>query len=360
MSALIMLHFLYIFILCLSLSFFFSMGSLRVGSLNMNGGRDRQKREMVKEVEKINKLDVIFLQETHSTMKDEVDWGLSWGGQIFLNHGRNVSGGVAILFSCNSKINVLSSCDLVKGRGQMVKANIEGSIYCFINIYAPNIGTERVDFFNNIKKALELNDFDYLILGGDWNCTVDFNNDRLSEEPHLQSSRNLKSLLVQFDLIDAWRIKFPNERQYTWVKIVDGRVSAARLDRFYLSQGLRSKLTDSVIRPVGFSDHHLITVTIFLKQEVNRSQWHFNNKLLQDETFCGNFKILWQKWKEKQLSFESLNKWWEVGKAQIRIFCQQYTSFSSVVLKQAIKEVEEAIRKIENDLLNGGDAETMH
>ncbi len=29
----------------------------------------------------------------------------------------------------------------------MVKADIEGSIYCFINIYAPNIGTKRIDFF---------------------------------------------------------------------------------------------------------------------------------------------------------------------------------------------------------------------
>jgi len=74
------------------------MGSLRVGSLNMNGGRDRQKREMVKEVGKINRLDAIFLQETHSIIKDEVEWGLSWGGQVFLNHGSNLSGGVAILF----------------------------------------------------------------------------------------------------------------------------------------------------------------------------------------------------------------------------------------------------------------------
>jgi len=135
-------------------------------------------------------------------------------------------------------------------------------------------------------------------------------------------------------------------------------VSAARLDRFYLSHGLRSKLIESVIRPVGFSDHHLITVTISLMQNITRSQWHFNNKLLQDVTFCENFKILWQKWKEKRSLFESLNKWWEVGKAQIRIFCQQYTSFSSTMLKQAINEVEEAIKQIENGLLNGGDAES--
>lgn len=39
---------------------FFSLGSLRVGSLNINGGRDRQKRELVKEIVYLNKLDVIL------------------------------------------------------------------------------------------------------------------------------------------------------------------------------------------------------------------------------------------------------------------------------------------------------------
>lgn len=268
MSDLIMLHILLSFFLYLSLFLFFSMGSLRVGSLNINGARDRQKRELVKEIVHMNKLDVIFLQETHSTTKYEVDWGLFWGGQLFLSHGSNVSGGVAVLFSNSLKVKILNSCEFVKGRGLMVKADIEGSIYCFINVYAPNIGTERIDFFNNIKKSLEQSDCDYFILGGDWNCTVDFNIDRLSEEPNLQSSKSLKELLLLFGLIDAWRINFPNLKQYTWVKVVDGRMSAARLDRFYLSQDLISKLTDSSIRAVGFSDHHLIIVTLLLKAEI--------------------------------------------------------------------------------------------
>lgn len=78
-SVLSMLHVLVF--LFLYLFFFFSMASLRVGSFNINGGRDRQKRELVKEMVHMNKLDVIFLQEMHSIKKDEVDWGLFWGGQ---------------------------------------------------------------------------------------------------------------------------------------------------------------------------------------------------------------------------------------------------------------------------------------
>ena len=39
--------------------------------------------------------------------------------------------------------------------------------------------------------------------------------------------------------------------------------------------------------------------------------------------------------------------WWEVGKAQIRVFCQQYTSHSTSRIKAAIQELEVSIRNIE-------------
>lgn len=40
-----------------------------------------------------------FLQETYSDKENERDWGLMWEGQYTLNHGSNVSAGVAVLFS---------------------------------------------------------------------------------------------------------------------------------------------------------------------------------------------------------------------------------------------------------------------
>lgn len=192
MSVFSMSHGLVSFCFCLFLSLIIFMGSLRIGSLNINGGRDKQKREMVKQIVNINKLDVIFLQETHSTVKDEVEWGINWGGQVFLSHGSNVSGGVAVLFSKSLKVKILNCITIINGRGLMVNAEIEGLSYLFINVYSPNIGTERVEFFKNITESLKQSACDYMILGGDWNCTVDFNNDRLSEEPHLQSSKSLK------------------------------------------------------------------------------------------------------------------------------------------------------------------------
>lgn len=47
------------------------MDVLRVGSLNINGGRDGCKRALVFETIKQKKRNVIFLQETHSDIANE-------------------------------------------------------------------------------------------------------------------------------------------------------------------------------------------------------------------------------------------------------------------------------------------------
>lgn len=72
------------------------MEVLRVGSLNINGGRDGCKRALVLETIEQKKRNVIFLQETHSDIANELEWGLWWKGQYILSHKTNVSAGLAI------------------------------------------------------------------------------------------------------------------------------------------------------------------------------------------------------------------------------------------------------------------------
>ena len=52
--------------------------------------------------------------------------------------------------------------------------------------------------------------------------------------------------------------------------------------------------------------------------------------------------------------------WWEVGKAQISVFCQQYTSLSTTNIKAAVQELEANIRNIEEGLLRNSDPTTGH
>ena len=136
-----------VFLVYLFLFSLLPMGRLKIGSLNINGGRDRCKRALVAEVVKQKNIDVLFLQETHSDPDNEVEWGIWWEGQCKLSHGTNLSGGVAVLFNkrCNPK--VLSTVELVGGRCLIVRVEIEGYVYCFGSIYAHNLGADRLVFF---------------------------------------------------------------------------------------------------------------------------------------------------------------------------------------------------------------------
>lgn len=78
-----------------------TMSQLKIGTLNLNGARDVHKRMMLYEFINQKSVDVMFIQETHSDQRNEVDWKREWGGQLFLSHKSSVSGGVAILFSKN-------------------------------------------------------------------------------------------------------------------------------------------------------------------------------------------------------------------------------------------------------------------
>jgi len=100
----------------------------------------------------------------------------------------------------------------------VVKAQIQEMLVFLINIYAPTVGQERLHFLDILSESLKKCISEgCVVIGGDWNCTINFTIDRNTEEPHIQSSSALSKLIQDFQLLDMWRIKHPNDRQYTWI-----------------------------------------------------------------------------------------------------------------------------------------------
>ena len=241
-----------------------SMQSLKIGSLNINGGRDRHKRALIFEVATQKKIDVLFLQETHTIQTDD-RLGLRVGGSCFLSHGTNLSAGVALLFSQHVVLSHVVVSEVEQGRIQIIQATIRETLFVFINIYAYTSAVDRIDPFHKLNNTLkQLSSSSVVVVGGDWNCTTNFSVDRNAGEPHPPSASLLSNVILESDLVDAWRKLHPTSRQYTWVKVTEGRVSAARLDRFYVNKTCSNRSTAAIISPVGFSDHHLVTVNFSL------------------------------------------------------------------------------------------------
>ncbi len=308
------------------------MEILRVGSLNINGMRDGRKNEVLSDIIDLKDLSVKVWQETHSTCSNEVNWGLWWKGEFVLSHGTNLNSGVAVLFSPTVKVKVLSKNEVEPGRFLMVKVEISNFKYLFVNIYVPNFGAERSLLFKKFENLFKEENEDVFIVGGDWNCTLDFTLDRNGEEPNAQSATSLVGVIKKFNLSDVWREHNPFIKQYTWVKVCNERISAARLDRFYISGNLKNRVVSTEIIPNMLSDHKLIRVGFTLSKSTH--------KIL----------VFWEAWQTEKSLFESIIQWWEVGKVHIRDFSQKYSAYSSVVLKNTLKWLETEIVDIEMNM----------
>ncbi|KAI4883755.1 hypothetical protein NFI96_007667 [Prochilodus magdalenae] len=332
------------------------MEQLRIGSLNINGGRDRMKRAMVSESFKQKKLDVLFLQETHSDSDNEVEWMTWWEGECFLSHGTNTTAGVAVLFDRRLALCDTHVTELEQGRILLISSRIRSTEFLFVNVYAHNNGGERARLFLTLQTALQrVTDDPVVVMGGDWNCTLDPTVDRTGEEPHPQSAMVLGGVVRQCGLVDMWRDSNQLVRQYTWVRVSGARISAARLDRFYVSSAHRNRFLKTGIHPSGFSDHHLISVD-FITPSTQRegSYWRFDLRLLQDEGFSALFRTFWEEWRLRKAEFKSLVSWWEVGKTQIRVFSQQYRAHSADMVSDTLCGLEAEVRLLERELVDSG------
>lgn len=333
----------------------FSMESLRIASLNINGGRDRDRRAVLAELGRAKNIDVLLLQETHSSVDNETEWGMSWGGQLFLSHGTNLSAGVAVLFSQHLSLTKVSTCEVEEGRVQIVQATIKETSFVFINVYAYNSGAGRIELFQKLNSKLkQFNNSSVIVVGGDWNCTTHPSVDRNAGEPHPPSASLLSSVLIENDLIDVWRKLHPVDRHYTWVKVTEGSVRAARLDRVYVNQTYNNRLIKATILPVGFSDHHLVMVDFSLLTHPQRCPyWHFNVRLIHDQAFCQAFSDFWNQWRLRKVDFDLVGQWWEVGKTQIRIFCQQYAAHIKSSERDCVEMLEKEISTMEDRIISG-------
>ncbi|KAL7838640.1 hypothetical protein AOLI_G00270440 [Acnodon oligacanthus] len=56
------------------------------------------------------------------------------------------------------------------------------------------------------------------------------------------------------------------------------------------------------------------------------------------------------RWSGRKADFDSLRQWWDVGKAQIRLFCQQYTSYATEGEQRIIAALERDTARLEQQI----------
>lgn len=186
---------------------------------------------------------------------------------------------------------------------------------------------------------------EYLILGGDFNCTAEPVLDRNHLEPHPASAARLNRLIETLN--DVWRSLNGQSKQYTWSHCRDNSVSLARLDRFYCFKHHLSSFKDCCMVPVGVTDHFLFFCSVVIQNvKISSAYWHFNTALLEDCSFREAFRVLWDSHREKKFMFSSVQKWWDFGKTVTKQFCQQYTRNVTKYITRSLQDLETEVQTL--------------
>ena len=112
-------------------------------------------------VGKIKKHDIILLEETHRHLeKDTIKWDKEWKGKSIWYKGTSRSKGVTITKENN---RLQYSNEVIDRNGRFIAFDQE---------------YERVKFFNEMNELMNLDDDMEVIIGGDYNCTLENDIDR--------------------------------------------------------------------------------------------------------------------------------------------------------------------------------------
>ena len=124
---------------------------------------------------------------------------------------------------------------------------------------------------------------------------------------------------------DAWRLKHPRDRQFTWFNF--DLSLASRLDSFLISRYLCAQVISCEIRPCVYSDHDFVYIEFNLNTADCRGPgvWKFNNSLLQDDKFCSSVSDLFHHFLRFRSSFTSDLVMWDQLKCNIKNFTINYS-----------------------------------
>jgi hypothetical protein len=111
------------------------------------------------------------------------------------------------------------------------------------SIYGPNDDNE--EFFNVFEGKIREYNSNYVVIGGDWNCTYDTNNSRSNVDilnminpPSLRRSQWLKRICTTNKLLDPFRRFFPDAREFTYIPFAADANNRSKLDFFLISEHL--------------------------------------------------------------------------------------------------------------------------
>lgn len=266
-------------------------------SLNVRGLKNNVKRKAIFLYCKEQKVDCIFMQETHSENEDMQFWKNQWGNSVYFSHGTSHSAGVMVLFSRFSGV-VLDHKEDSNGHWLMVVVEIDHVKIILVCVYGYNNKVMNRLFYEDLCEKICHWKLTYsceqVIMGGDFNLVPDNSVDRLPTRGHHHTDDDTFVMLItNTHLVDCWRSRNHNIKQYTWFN-ASNNGQCSRLDYWLVPYNWVDNVFQCEISASPLTDHCAVTLGLNInnRKPSFTTSWKFNSNLLYNELFCTDIRNL--------------------------------------------------------------------
>ena len=299
------------------------MNKLKIASINLNGIQSKNKRLKIFSILHKMNFDIFCIQETHIMYDDIKGWNREWGGKAFWSPGSNFQNGVGILINPNCEHKFIQKNSDKSGKIISICTEINSCKIQILCLYGPNKPTVRDSFYKNLNTFIISNCEN--IICGDFNTVENQNLDRqggVISPIHEIGKTNLRSICAEYNLIDIFREKNPNTKDFTYEN--NSYNFKSRIDRFYISKIFSDSAKTEIIQN-HFTDHKTITLEFNIEQKDKRGPgyWKLNTQYLQNKKYQEVMELEFIKLRQYK-SLHNPADWWEFFKHIIKYVTQNF------------------------------------
>ena len=160
---------------------------------------------------------------------------------------------------------------------------------------------------------------------------------------------NSITVLDSLDLLDIWRVKNPNLKQFSWRQ--KSPIIQSRLDYWFISTSLQDTGNSVTMQSSISSDHSAICLSFNSSKwgKHGKSYWKFNNSLCNDTDYATQLSANIKNW-EVELVMTEGRLAWEIMKFKIRRFTMSYAKARAQEKRKHMLDMEKTIEDLETNL----------
>ena len=306
----------------------------------------KRKRQKIFQWYYSKNFDIIFTQETHSSLETETDWKDEWDGDIFFSHGTSSARGTCIFIRSRVQKEIHKIIKDDDGRYIILDITLDGVRVTLASVYAPN--DDDPDYIINIRNLIEDLTNDERLIGGDYNLVLDLKIDKKGGvfKTNSKAQQKLLEYMRSTNLIDVWRAMHPNESKFTWSRSKPTKIFC-RLDFFLASESFFNRIKSSEIIPGFISDHSAVTLTIETnKTPRGKGYWKMNCSHFKNQDYVDLIKKTIRETAEINKEANP-NLLWDTIKTAIRGESIKYGASKKKIIDNEMIQLERDIQNFE-------------